>query len=588
MIHHVIFPVLRGSRRFFVQKGRRWSVVEHLLLDAVAREAASAADLASACDLPRRVVVEAFVRLMRASWVEIIATPTGPMFRATALGLVEVAKDQLKAVTVTKPFWRSFAIEQVTGGVFRGRELDVRPFSRLPRTNDEQIVIDISASPTVASGDLSEVFSAIEDEDEIIVGVDKGPDKLTERFAVVTVRNGNIEGLPGRANPALRLLIAGRVMESIDALAKAKEKNPKQKIVIPAAPVVSEQPVTPQEVHALYDSNDLILDSDEHSKAFDRALSGATERIIIHSTFISEARNKTLLPAILRAADKGTRIDILWGQDDIGSKTNPSRDAALALEKQVSEAGRQDSITVHPFSTNSHAKILVSDNGKGGWEAIVGSCNWLASNFSSFETSVKLRDPRLVGDLTQRLASLDRGRPGLRHDLAIEMTILGRRIAALPRGTGRTVPMRILLAADHPQLVLEARDRAKRRIFATSHRLGIAGRPISLLPIMSAVKANNISALAYYGRTTGVLTGDESASMIREFRQDGVVIRPVHKPRLHAKVLGWDDNLLAVSSFNWLSADPPQSSEHREIGVFIDAPRIADNFLVRFENARLD
>jgi cardiolipin synthase len=231
---------------------------------------------------------------------------------------------------------------------------------------------------------------------------------------------------------------------------------------------------------------------------------------------------------------------------------------------------------------------LISDNGKGGWQAIVGSCNWLASNFSSFETSVRLHDPRLVGDLTQRLASLDRGRPGLWHEMAIEMTILGRRIAALPRGTGRTVPMRILLTDDHPQLVLEARDRAKQRIFATSHRLGIAGKPISLLPIMSAVKANSVSALAYYGRTTGVLTGDESANLIREFRQDGVVIRPVHKPRLHAKVLGWDDDFLAVSSFNWLSADPPPSSGHREIGVFINAPRIADNFLVRFENARLD
>jgi phosphatidylserine/phosphatidylglycerophosphate/cardiolipin synthase-like enzyme len=586
MIHFLTFPVLRGSRRFFVQKGRRWSVIEHVLLDAVARQAMSAADLAEASGLPRRVVVEAFVRLMRASWVEIEATTGGPLFKATALGLVEVTKDQLRAVTVTKPLWRSFAIEQVTGGVFRGRELDIRPASRLPRTNDEQVVISIDASPTVEAGDLSAVFSAIEDEDEMIVGIDKGSDKLTERYAVVTVRDGKVEGLPGRANPALRLLIEARTAESIEALARKKGGAAKSDQT--ATPTIPSLPKEPREIHALYETGDLIIDGDEHKEAFERAIRTATERVIIHSTFISEDRNKLVLPALLDAASKGARIDILWGQDDIGSGTSPSREAAISLGKMVANEGRQDSITVHPFSTNSHAKILVSDNGKGGWQALVGSCNWLASEFTSFETSIRLRDPRLVGDLTQRLASLGRGRPGLWHDLAIEMTVLGRRIAATPRPNGRTVPMRLLLTPDHADLVLEARDRAQVRIFATSHRLGIAGRPLSLLPILSAVKAKNISATAYYGRTTGVFSGTEGADLIREFGSDGVVIRPVHRPRLHAKVLGWDDNFLAVSSFNWLSADPPQSALNREIGVFVEAPRIADNLLLRFENARTE
>src|SRR5712672_1891950 len=55
----VAIPVLRGKRRFHVEKGKRWSVVEHLMLDAVAKRPASAAELAQRSDLPRRVVVEA-------------------------------------------------------------------------------------------------------------------------------------------------------------------------------------------------------------------------------------------------------------------------------------------------------------------------------------------------------------------------------------------------------------------------------------------------------------------------------------------------------------------------------------------------
>jgi len=74
--------------------------------------------------------------------------------------------------------------------------------------------------------------------------------------------------------------------------------------------------------------------------------------------------------------------------------------------------------------------------------------------------------------------------------------------------------------------------------------------------------------------------------MTREFAAEGVAIQPVHKPRLHAKVLGWDDDALAISSLNWLSADPPDAEPYREIGVLIEAPRIADNFIRVFENAR--
>jgi cardiolipin synthase A/B len=109
-----------------------------------------------------------------------------------------------------------------------------------------------------------------------------------------------------------------------------------------------------------------------------------------------------------------------------------------------------------------------------------------------------------------------------------------------------------------------------------------------LLPILAAVRAKNIEAIAYYGQTTGALSGVEGADLTREFATQGVNVRPIHRPRLHAKVLGWDDDALAITSLNWLSADPPDLAVYREIGVVIEAPRIADNFVRVFENARID
>jgi cardiolipin synthase A/B len=303
---------------------------------------------------------------------------------------------------------------------------------------------------------------------------------------------------------------------------------------------------------------------------------------------VTDAGAEAILPLLLQASAKGVLIDVLWGQDDVGTATNSSQAAAQRMKARIADAGRSDLIRVHPFSTNSHAKVVVADNGKGRWYALLGSCNWLASNFKSFESSIRLRDPAVVGMLIRKLAGLTRGRPGIWHELAVEMTVLGRRVESGPRGRGRTVPMRLLFAPDHAKLTLEARDRAKKRIFVLSHRLGVAGRPVSLLPILAAVRAKNIEAIAYYGQTTGALSGVEGADLTREFATQGVNVRPIHRPRLHAKVLGWDDDALAITSLNWLSADPPDLAVYREIGVVIEAPRIADNFVRVFENARSD
>lgn len=584
----VTFPVLRGTSRFIVQTGRRWSIIEHLLLDAVTRGPGTAPYFAEKSGLPRRVVVEAFIRLMRAGWVEIHAAKAGLEFHPTALGLAQAPLDQLPAATVTQPKRRSFAIEQVTGGVFRGRELDLRPSYRLPNPTADLLVVQLPGSLVPSQGDLSEVFTAIEGEDELILGIDRSAERLLERHAVVTVRDGVIEGLPGRASPTLRTLI---LVKAAEAVANAQRSKEPKAAVLPSpaesAPQVSVAELA-EPILALYESEDLILDGAAHKAALERALRQARQRVIIHSTFVADQAVDALYPLLIGAAERGAVIDILWGHDDIGTATNTSQAAAERLRARVADIGRTDSIRVHPFSTNSHAKIVVADNGRERWHALVGSCNWLSSNFGSFEASMRLRDPRLVGLLTCKVAGLTRGRPGIWHDLAIQMTVLGRSIESAPRVNGRTVPMRLLLAPDHAKVPLLARDRADKRIFVLSHRFGIAGQPVSLLPILAAVTAKRIEASAFFGRTTGPLSGSEGADLTREFGAQGVRIRAVHRPRIHAKVLGWDNDALAVSSLNWLSADPPDLAPFRELGVLVEAPQIAEQFIRVFEQTRVD
>src|SRR5690606_31239961 len=127
------------------------------------------------------------------------------------------------------------------------------------------------------------------------------------------------------------------------------------------------------------------------------------------STFISDERAAIVLPLLLRAAERGVKIDVLWGQDDLGSSTRSSQIAAARMQASVDSAGRTGAIVVHPFSTNSHAKVVFADSTKG-WNALIGSCNWLASDYTSFETSLRLREPLLIGQLIRKLAGLAQGR----------------------------------------------------------------------------------------------------------------------------------------------------------------------------------
>ena len=197
-----------------------------------------------------------------------------------------------------------------------------------------------------------------------------------------------------------------------------------------------------------------------------------------------------------------------------------------------------------------------------------------------------MRDPLVVGQLVRHLGALSMGPDGIYNRTVSELTVLGRQIEAMPRPRGRSASIRVLLAPDHAEFVLDARDRLQRRLLVTSHRFGIAGRPLVILPALSAAQTKDASVNLYYGRPTGRLSGADAAAIALEMRQGGVDIRPIHQPQIHSKVLAWDDDVLAVTSLNWLSSDPSQTALRSEIGIAVESNKAADVFIRRLELAR--
>jgi cardiolipin synthase A/B len=67
-----------------------------------------------------------------------------------------------------------------------------------------------------------------------------------------------------------------------------------------------------------------------------------------------------------------------------------------------------------------------------------------------------------------------------------------------------------------------------------------------------------------------------------EARASNVRIEPIFQPKVHAKVLAWDNDFVLISSQNWLSADPGENYPRKEIGVFLRAPGVARRLIDKF------
>lgn len=569
-------PVIRGKMYVLVDKGRPWSVVEHLLLEALSRKEWKAAELALAAGMPRRVVVEAIIRLMRAGWVEISRLEGAVSFKANAYGLAAASESNLPSTPrrVRRPI--AYVVDLIVGDIYRSRELSVISESLVRDKSAKERLVWISPHSNSPKFDPVQFISRLLDEDEKFV--DAEPSGFSRKYLLVTVRDGVIAGLPTRNLAGLRTAI-------IDAAQSAapEGKTEPQIFSIPEASYQTNEE-TPVRREILFNLSDLILDGAAHEHFLRSTFKRAATQVFIHSTFIDEQRFLALLPDMAAAVKRGVRIHVFWGQNEDRKFIGSTQLAIAKLRKNSDVIGLDGRLTIYPFSTSSHAKLLVADSGKDrGYVAVVGSCNWFTSDFKSYEASVALRDPRVVRAVIEYLAKLSCTHNGVWSDLASELVNLSDSLSDLPYGSPGNAFASIVLGAHHERFVLRARDEAKRRVFVASHRLGAASISSVIAPAIAAVKDRKINVDLFYNRSAGAIHSGAAEALVESAALSGVSVKPIQSPRLHAKVLAWDDDSVVITSLNWLSGDPVDMQSTKEIGVWIEGKNVAkaliDNFV---------
>lgn len=555
----IAVPIVVGTLQIHVAKGRKWSVVEHALLEAVCKQPRTATELAGAANLPIRMVVESMINLMRVGWVELRVQRSGETFFPTAGGKAHVGRDDLPTVRRFLKRKVRYAIEQLTGSVLKYRELE---FVWARRVQDVPYDAIISPSEILPPIDQARIVNSLLFDDEEFRGLVPGSSRPGAAYAIATIANGELAGLPG----APRELSAE--IERIASSLKAK------KVV---ANVETVQPLRPstEEVSLNFSvERDLITGGVEHKVAFLDIVNRAAAKIVVHSTFIGESPGQEVLNALISAARRGVKVDLLWGKSDLAGGANATRDAGELINRLAHEEQVSAFLRVHHFSTESHAKLMVADDGSGSFVSVVGSCNWLSTGFKSFEVSASIKDSYFASEVMSVLAQMATAATGWSGGLVADlagMAVNIKRAAQLK--SGRRASARVVLASDHSNYVLRARDEAREHMVIASHRFGGSARNFSISPTRAAALASGVEGRLYYGRLSDGLTGDEAASLRLAPGAPSMSIRQIHDPRMHAKFLLWDNNDALITSQNLLSADP--SGDFSEIGVHVHCPLVA-------------
>ena len=583
-IVRVAVPVLHGRRRFHFDKGRPWSVIEHALLCALKEKSTTAIDLSKRGNIPQRVVIEALIRLMRAGWVEMIERNSGVIFRITDNGIVATSFEELPNAPHRLSRNMNFVVDQISGTVYRSRELPFyHEYVLKDRANRERIIwIERPERPRI--DEVRSLIEALFMDDEKFISMDHSGERLSERWSLVTVRDDELDGLPHRAPATLVEAVRSVAKQALDTT------NSDQLITYPS-PLISGSNLKPllKEHRIDISEKDLILGGPDHKDTIKSALEHARHRVLIHSTFITVDRFIDLLPYIKEALGRGVVIDVLWGQDESAEGRRSTHQAVKKIKTDLVNENLH-MLRIHPFSTGSHCKVLLADEGTvDRFSAWIGSCNWLSSPFQSVEASVRLRNPEIVADVVDQMAELSKGTRGHWVDLTNNLAALSSNLKSLRRSVvSGNAYAQIIIGSDHPQMVRRARDESQHRIFVSSHRFGIAGQSIVLAPALTAAKNRDVDVDVLYGTTNISFGNNNAAEITDEFSKDGVTIQPVRRPRIHAKILAWDDDMFVITSQNWLSADPPDDMPRQEIGVFVRATGLAKILIDRFNALRME
>jgi hypothetical protein len=331
-----------------------------------------------------------------------------------------------------------------------------------------------------------------------------------------------------------------------------------------------------------------IVGGPEHLTMIRYALESCVEHFIVHSCFVSPDTIKKLLPDFEKAARRGVRIDLLWGLRNDPENPGPRRpitDSECVLDQLPSNL--RSRVQLSPSSSGSHAKvILYQEKGGQGWVTIIGSCNFLSSEYDWFEASFRSKNPSVARETMSFLLSAQLPNSGRWSAVARRLDNSWAKISSSDVSEEGSHNVKLIFDADHYSCVTAARDAAKRRIEIGCDIYGIAAETSVLVP-MSSAAASGVDVALIYNRASIRLSEEGFQPNADDAAKRGIRLRSIST--LHAKFMLWDEEGAAISSFNWLATVVDGGrARGAELGVMLSGPNLRDYLEGAFSKAGLE
>ena len=323
-------------------------------------------------------------------------------------------------------------------------------------------------------------------------------------------------------------------------------------------------------------ANDIIVGGAQHRKMLSSILESARTTVVIHSCFVSAKTIRELLPELERAARRKIRIELLWGlHTDPESEEPPKKlSDALAILSEL-PPGVRGKVNLSPDSSESHAKVIVyDDRNTGKWTTIIGSCNYLSSDFDWLEISLRTRSALVAASVLGKLLSAQLPAVGQWSGTARRLNAVWSEAKHGARAVMESGEHSITITTDrdHYACITHARDAAQKDIEIVCDLYGLAAETSVLVPMETAAK-RGINVRLGYSRPSRFMLAERTAPSPDEVAHRGIKLELLTE--VHGKYIGWDEDGIAISSFNWMATSVGGTiSRNAEIGVMVEGPGI--------------
>ncbi len=562
---YLYVPLYRMAISYLYNFGRRWSLIEHMLLIECTMAKRTATELAVIANVPHRLAIEALINLLRANWIEVRSDNDKIYFAATPAGH-QHANDKTLPERLQKDIrWDSVCTERLTGHWMRADDLDLVYERDLPSDAVKLPPLLHTFQPNDAA--LRDLFRLNLNESlEPTAPQFRTP---SMPYARVGVAFGEVQtGLPPNTPLGLRSFLVNASAEIADDSA---DSYPAKSHMVQKAAFddLSEE--------------DIIVGGAAHLALLKDALQLAKSTIVIHSCFLSADTLRRLLPDLERAARRKVKVELLWGlhvDPEIGGPPRRFSDAADVLAGLPE--GARGRVRLSPHSSGSHAKALIYDDRETGqWTTVVGSCNFLSSDFDWLEVSLRTRSIVFTTSVLSRLLSNQLPAAGNWSGTARRLNAIWSELKLRARTQTEVGRYSISLVTDydHYACVTLARDHARKEIGIACDLYGLSAETSVLVPMETAA-SRGIAVRLEYTRASKFLLEEGNEPTPDAIAKRGIEIARVVK--VHAKYLGWDEDNLVISSFNWMATSVDAGRSHgAEIGALIRGPGIRSMLMAK-------